>query len=365
MRVLVFDPYVPDDHIRRMGFEPRELDALLADADFVSLHTPLTESTRGLIDAARLAGMKQGAYLVNCARGPLVDQEALLAALDSGHLGGAGIDVYPKEPVNPDDPLPLHPRVVATPHLGASTVEAQTNVAVQVAEEVLSVLAGLPAQFAVNAPTVRAEEAQALKPYMGLATVLGKLATQLADGHLRTAEITYKGDIADRSALGAVTAAAAEGLLEPISEDPVNLVNALLLAKKRGLEIAETRSATPERYTSLVRVSVHTDRGVTSVAGTVSDGRPYVVQIGEYELHLPPTEGYLLVTQHRDRPGMIGMVGTLLGEADINISSMHVGREAPRGLALMLLSVDDPIPAPVVERIRAAANISSIKVIRL
>jgi D-3-phosphoglycerate dehydrogenase len=284
--------------------------------------------------------------------------------MESGHLAGVGLDVYAQEPVSPDDPLPRHPKVVATPHLGASTVEAQSNVAVQVAQEVVAVLSGLPAQFAVNAPSVRAEEAAALRPYMQLATILGKLATQLADGRMRSADVTYRGEIAERD-LTAVTAAAIEGLLEPISDTPVNLVNARLLAQQRGLDISETRSTTPEHYTSLVRVTVHTDRGATSVAGAISDGRPHVVQIGEYDLHLPPTPGYLLVTQHEDRPGIIGKVGTLLGEVDINISSMQVGRQAPRGKALMLLSVDEPIPAEVVERIRGAANIASIKVIKL
>jgi D-3-phosphoglycerate dehydrogenase len=364
MRVLVYDPYVPDDHVRRIGLEPVELDTLLAASEFVSLHVPLTESTRGLLNAERLAQMLPGAFLINCARGGLVDQAALLAALDAGHLGGAGVDVFATEPVASDDPLPRHPKVVATPHLGASTVEAQATVAAQVAEDVLAVLAGRPAQFAVNAPSLRAEEAEALQPYLGLVQMLGKLATQLADGHLRSAEIAYRGEIAERN-VGVLTAAAVRGLLEPISDTPVNLVNARLLAQQRGLEVVETRSSTPTHYTSLVRVTVHTGAGETSVAGVISDGRANVVQIDEYELHLPPTPGYLLVTQHNDRPGMIGLVGTLLGEADINISSMQVGRRAPRGEALMLLSVDEPIPPPVVERIRQAASVASIKVIKL
>ncbi len=364
MRVLVYDPYVPAEHLRHSGFEPAELDDLLAGSDFVSLHVPLTEATRGLIDAKRLATLRRGAFLVNCARGGLVDQQALIEALESGHLAGAGIDVWPREPASPDDPLPRHPRVVATPHLGASTIEAQANVAVQVVQEVLAVLAGLPAQFAVNAPSVRAEEAQRLQPFLELARMLGKVATQLADGHLRFAEVTYRGEVAEDN-LAAVTAAAAQGLLEPVSDTPVTLVNARLLARQRGLEILETRSSKPEHYTSLVRVTLRTDQDATSVAGAISEGKPHVVQIDGYDLHLPPTPGYLLVTQHTDRPGIIGRVGTILGEADINISSMQVGRQAPRGRALMLLSVDEPVPAEVVERIRAQANVGLIKVIKL
>jgi D-3-phosphoglycerate dehydrogenase len=364
MRVLVYDPYVPDEHARHLGLEPTDLEPLLQAADFVSLHVPLTEATRDLLDASRLACMRPTAFLINCARGGLVDEAALLSALDAGHLAGAGIDVYPSEPVSPDDPLPKHPKVVATPHLGASTVEAQVQVAVQVAEEVLAVLQGKPTQFAVNAPSLRAEDAEFLQPYVGLVQMLGKLATQLADGRLRSAEISYRGEIAERN-ITLLTAAAAQGLLEPVSDLPINVVNARLLAQQRGLDITETRSTTPSHYTSLVRVTVHTSSGATSVAGVISDGRANVVQIDEYELHLPPTPGYLLVTQHVDRPGIIGLVGTLLGEADINISSMQVGRRAPRGEALMLLSVDEPVPPAVVDRIRHAANIEAIKVIKL
>jgi D-3-phosphoglycerate dehydrogenase len=364
MRVLVYDPYVPDEHVRRSGFEPLELLQVLQASDFVSLHVPLTEATRGLLNRERLASMQPGSFLINCARGGLVDPQALMEALDSGHLAGAGVDVFDEEPVDPDDPLPRHAKVVATPHLGASTVEAQANVAAQVAEEVLAVLDGRPAQFAVNAPSLRAEEAEVLQPYFGLVQMLGKLATQLADGHVRSAEISYRGAIADHN-VGVLTAAAVGGLLEPISDIPVNLVNARLLAHQRGLEIVETRSSTPTQYTSLVRVVVRTGSGETSVAGVISDGRANVVQIDEYELHLPPTPGYLLVTQHNDRPGMIGLVGTLLGEADINISSMQVGRRAPRGDALMILSVDEPVPTEVVERIRQAVSIRAIKVIKL
>jgi D-3-phosphoglycerate dehydrogenase / 2-oxoglutarate reductase len=199
---------------------------------------------------------------------------------------------------------------------------------------------------------------------VGLVRMLGSLATQLADDRVRSAEISYRGEIAARN-VGVLTAAAVRGLLEPVSDVPVNLVNARLLAQQRGLEVVETRSTTPEQYTSLVRVTVNTRAGATSVAGVSSDARAYVVQIDDYELHLPPTPGYLLVTQHVDRPGIIGLVGTMLGEADINISSMQVGRRAQRGEALMLLSVDEPIPAEVMERMRTAASLSTVKLIKL
>jgi D-3-phosphoglycerate dehydrogenase len=371
MRVLVYDPYVPDEHIRTLGCEPSGLDPLLERANYISLHVPLTDATRGLIDAERLARVQSGACLVNCARGELVDQPALLAALDAGQLSAAAIDVYPEEPVSPDNPLPRHPRVIATPHLGASTVEAQASVAVQVVREVLAVLAGQPPQFAVNAPSIRAEEMPVLGPFMDLALLLGKLATQLVDGTIRSAEIEYRGAVAEENT-SAVTATAVQGLLEPISDVPVNMVNARLLARQRGLEIVERRSTTPEHYTSLVRVTVQApsvfgagSNGDVSVAGAISDGHPAIVQIGDYELHLPAVPGYLLMTRHEDRPGIIGTVGQLLGEADVNISSMQVGRSGPRGHALMLLSVDDPIPPAVVARLRAIHNFAAVKVLKL
>jgi D-3-phosphoglycerate dehydrogenase / 2-oxoglutarate reductase len=203
-----------------------------------------------------------------------------------------------------------------------------------------------------------------LRPYMDLALLLGKLATQLADGAIRAAEIEYRGAIAEENT-SAVTATAVQGLLEPISEISVNLVNARLLARQRGMEIVERRSTTPEQYTSLVRVTVQAGGGAVCVAGAVSDGRPSIVQIGEYELHLPATPGYLLMTRHDDRPGIIGTVGQLLGEADVNISSMQVGRSGPRGDALMLLSVDDPIPPAVVARLRASLNFGAVKLLKL
>ncbi|HEY2595971.1 MAG TPA: phosphoglycerate dehydrogenase, partial [Chloroflexota bacterium] len=232
MRVLVYDPYVPEEHFRHLGLEPAALDALLHAADIVSLHVPLTESTRGIVNEARLACMRPGAFLINCARGELVDEVALLAALDAGRLAGAGIDVYSREPVNADDPLPRHPKVVATPHLGASTVEAQAQVATQIASEVLAALDGRPTQFAVNAPSLRPEDAEFLQPYLRLVEMLGKLATQLADGHVRSAEISYRGEIAERD-VTALSAAAAQGLLAPISDTPLNLVNARLVAQQR------------------------------------------------------------------------------------------------------------------------------------
>ncbi|HYU21044.1 MAG TPA: phosphoglycerate dehydrogenase [Chloroflexota bacterium] len=363
MRVLVHDPYVSAEHARRLEMEPAELDTLLSQADFATVHTPLTEQTRGLLGGAALARMKSTAFLINCARGGVVDEAALLAALDSGRLGGAAIDVFAEEPAT-DNPLARHPRVVATPHLGASTVEAQEAVARQVAEQVLNVLQGKPAQFAVNAPSLAPEVAQLLSPYVDLAGFLGSLAIQLADGRFRAATITCRGELVEHDT-SILTAAAIRGLLAPITSQPVNLVNASLIARSRGLRVSEQRTVDSEPYTSLVEVAVQTERGETLVAGTVMHQQPHVVRIGEFSIDLVPTEGYMLLTRHRDRPGMIGKVGTLLGEADVNISSMQVGRRERRGEAIMLISVDEPVPADLLARLRAIESMDSVRVIQL
>jgi D-3-phosphoglycerate dehydrogenase / 2-oxoglutarate reductase len=363
MRVLVHDPYVSAEHARRLGLEPADLDDLLARADFVTVHTPLTEATRGMLGAHALGRMRPSAYLINCARGGVVDEAALLALLDEGRIAGAALDVFAAEPVG-DSPLARHPRVVATPHLGASTVEAQEAVARQVAEQVLAVLNGKPAQFAVNAPSLAPDAADLLQPYVELAGFLGGLATQLAEGRFRAVTVTYGGELAehDTAILGA---AAVRGLLDPITSERVNLVNARLVARGRGLSISERKTADAAPYTSVLVVAVETESGETVVGGTVVNRRPHIVRIGEFSIDLVPTRGSMLMTRHRDRPGMIGRVGTLLGEADVNISAMQVGREAPRGEALMILSVDDPVAPEVVARLRAIENMTTIRVIEL
>ena len=364
MQVLVYDPYVPDEHAERLGVESASLEALLARSDFVSLHAPLTDATRGIIGAAQLAQMRPEAYLINCARGPLVQSAALLAALEAGTIAGAALDVFAHEPAT-DDPLARHPRVVATPHLGASTVEAQDTVSRQVAEQVLDVLAGRPAQFVVNAPSLPPEQAKVLLPYLALLEILGKICTQLGDGGLTRATIGYWGEVAAYD-VAALTASAIKGLLEPIVETPLTLVNARLEAERRGMEIVEQKSTVAHDYTSLVTVTLdgghHPQR---SVAGAVVEGVPHVVGIDEYGLHFVPSPGYLLVTRHNDRPGVIGLVGTILGQADVNISSMQVGRARPRGRALMLLAVDDPVPPAVANQVRQLENVEQLRVIRL
>jgi D-3-phosphoglycerate dehydrogenase / 2-oxoglutarate reductase len=363
LRVLAYDPYVSADLARRVGVEVSDLRGALEQADFVSLHTPLTEHTRGLIGAEQLGWMKPTAFLINCARGGLVDEAALLAVLEAGWLAGAALDVFEQEPPA-DARLARHPKVVATPHLGASTVEAQVNVARQVAEQVVQVLEGKPAQFAVNAPTLPAEMVDLLEPYVGLAQLLGSLATQLADGQFRAVQVAVRGEVAAHDA-GLLATAVLVGMLRPVSGEPVTFVNARLLARGRGLEVVEQHSGDAEAYTNLVSVEVLTDGGETRLAGTVVHGEPHIVGIDDYRIDLAPTEGYLLMTRHRDQPGMIGQVGTLLGKADVNISAMQVGRRERRGEALMILAVDEAVSQDVLADLRAVANMADVRVIKL
>jgi D-3-phosphoglycerate dehydrogenase len=363
MRVAAYDPYVGADHARKLGVELLELPALLRAADFVSIHTPSTAQTSGLLGAAELALLKPTAYVLNCARGGIIDEAALQAALESGQIAGAALDVYAKEPPG-DLPLLQLDNVVATPHLAASTREAQVNVALEVAEQVIAVLEGRPALYAVNAPFVPPEALATLGPYLRLCETLGHVVTQLNDGQLESVEVTYSGEIAEHDT-AALQATVIRGLLAPISEEPVNFVNAPVIARQRGLLVSERKTTAPENYTNLVTVALRTTRGEHTAAGSVLNGEPHVVGIDGYWVDLVPTGGYVLLSRHVDRPGIVGTVGTLLGEADVNISSMQLGRARPRGEALMALTVDDPIPADVLDRIRAVTDVEQIRVVHL
>ena len=363
MRVLAYDPYVGADHARRLGVEMMELPALLRAADFVSIHTPATAQTSGLLGAAELALMRPTAFLLNCARGGIVDEAALYTALEQRQIAGAALDVYAKEPPG-DHPLLRLDNVVATPHLAASTREAQVNVALEVAEQVIAVLEGRPALYAVNAPFVPPEALATLGPYLRLCETLGHVATQLNDAQLQGIEVTYSGEIAEHDT-AALQATTIRGLLAPISEEPVNLVNAPVIARQRGLLVSERKTTAPENYTNLVTVALRSTRREHVVAGSVMNGEPHVVGIDGYWVDLVPTGGYVLLSRHVDRPGIVGKIGTLLGEADVNISSMQLGRDRPRGQALMAMTVDDPIAADLLERIRGVTDVEEIRVVRL
>lgn len=357
MEVVAFDPYVSAERAAQMQVRMVSLDELLATSDFISLHTPLTPETRKLLGPQEFSKMKRGARLINTARGALLDEDALLTALETGHLAGAALDVFESEP--PQNPrLLTNPRLVLTPHLGGSTEEAATRVSLETAGEVLAVLEGRPARFAVNAPLVSPSLASFLRPYLDLAERLGRFYIQWVGGPLDDIEIEYAGSFAGEDT-SALTAAVIKGLLEPIHEARVNLVNAALVAQMHGLRYAERKTQARLRYDNVISV-----KGVRRVAGAILHDEPHIIQLDGYAVDFIP-QGYLLLTRHRDRPGMIGKVGTLLGNADVNIASMQVARDAPRGEAIMVLNLDDPVPPEVIKQLQQVTDIQWSKVLHL
>ncbi len=357
MRVVAFDPYVAPERARQLQIQLASFDDLLASSDFISLHAPLTRETKTLLGPDEFARMKPGARLVNAARGALVDEASLLQALDSGRLAGAALDVFTQEP--PDNALLLdHPRVVLTPHIGGSTEESRERVAVEIADQVLAVLQGQPARFAVNAPLVSKGLEPHLPPFIELAERLGRFYLQWVGGPLEAIEIEYAGRLAAEET-AVLTAAVIKGLLEPIHEDRVNMINAMRVAQMHGLKISERKTQAAARFEDLVVL-----RGKRRVAGTVLQEQPHIVQLDGYWVDFVPA-GHLLLLRHRDRPGMIGKIGTLLGSADINIAAMQVARDAPRGEAIMVLSLDDAIPPATFETLRQVPDIEWAKALQI
>ena len=364
MQVYAYDPFVSHDQARLLGIELVELDDIFKESDFICLHTPLTEATRGLVNDERIALMKPTARILNAARGELVDEDALFRAVEEGRIAGAAIDVFSQEPPPSDNPLLQSGKIIVTPHLGASTEEAQAEVAREVAEQVISVLQGQSARYTVNAPFVLPESQAILAPYIEAASCAGKLASQLADGQLSVINLRYEGEIAAYDT-NILKAACLMGILGPISEDRVNLVNADLLASQRELRITEQKAPANEQYSSIVTVEMETSSGRTSVSAAYIRGETHIVRVDDYWIDIVATGGYMMFTDHEDRPGMIGAVGTITGKHDINIGFMEVGRLEPRGRATMILGLDDPMPEPVLNEIRALTNVYHVRVVQL
>ncbi|HYM14323.1 MAG TPA: phosphoglycerate dehydrogenase [Dehalococcoidia bacterium] len=362
MTVVAHDPFVSPERAAILGVElAASLDDVLARADFLSLHTVLTAQTRHLIGAPELAKMRASARLINTARGDLVDVDALVAAIGNGQIAGAALDVFPQEPPDMDSAVLHNEKIIVTPHLGASTAEAQERVAVDVAAQVLAILRGEPAQYAVNAPMIAVETMLVIAPYIAVAEKVATLATQLAAGQMGNIEIEYLGEIAQHDTT-ALRAAVIKGLVAPISEENVTIVNAGLIAENRGMKVSERKGPGEDVYANLVRVHIHTTAGDTDVAGTVGHDGPHIVAINGLWVDIPPGAAWLLLCENQDRPGMIGAVGTFLGEHDINISFMRVGRTAVRGRALMAVGLDDPITPEQVELLVRTPNILSAHV---
>lgn len=363
MRVVAHDPFVPEERARTLGVELVPLQQLLRESDFLTVHTTLSESTRRLIGEAELREMKPTARLINTARGGIVDEKALESALSEGRLAGAALDVFETEPLT-SHPLFGNERVVVTPHLGASTTEAQERVSQDVAEQIIAVLKGEPAQYAVNAPLISPETYTYLAPYIPVAFKTGSLAVQLCQGQMEKIEIDYCGEITQHD-LTPLKAAMVGGLLAPISEEHVNVVNVDIIAARRGMRISEKRGPTHELYANLITATITTTAGETKVSGILAHDGPHVVLIDDFWVDVPPGEGYLLVCENRDRPGMIGAIGTLLGQFDVNISFMNVGRHEKRGTALMVLTLDEGVTAEQLDEVRKVPDIFSAKLVRL
>ncbi|CAA9490343.1 MAG: D-3-phosphoglycerate dehydrogenase [uncultured Sphingomonadaceae bacterium] len=361
MRVIAYDPFLTPDRALAMGVEKVGLDDLLARADFITLHTPLTDQTRGILGRENLAKTKKGVRIINCARGGLVDEAALKDALDGGHVAGAALDVFAEEPATAST-LFGTPGFISTPHLGASTTEAQVNVAIQVAEQMAEYLTTGGVTNALNMPSLSAEEAPRLKPYMALAEKLGGLVGQLQGGGVSTVSVETEGAAAQLNAKP-ITGAVLAGLMR-VHSDAVNMVNAPYLAREHGLDVREVRHDREGDYHTLIRVAAGTPEGERSVAGTLfGQGAPRLVELYGIKIEADLT-GHMLFVINEDAPGFIGRLGTTLGEAGVNIGTFHLGRRDAGGEAVLLLSVDGAVPGELLHRVSRLPGVKRAKALR-
>lgn len=363
MKILAFDPYLSLDKVRTLKIEPVALKELLKRSDYISVHTPLTKETKHLISDKEINLMKKGVRVINCARGGIIDEKALIMGLKSGKVAGCALDVYEKEPPL-ESPLLKLDNVVVTPHLGASTEEAQVNVAIDIAKQMCDGLLGRRMKNAVNAPSLAPEVAQILAPYVTLAERIGSLQSQLTEGHISRLKIEYRGDIGSYDS-APITVACVKGMLQPFMGETVNYVNACVLAKERGIAIEETKTERIENFANLISVEIKTEKGKLAIWGTVfAKGDLRIVKIGKYFVEAHPA-GYMLVVKNRDLPGVVGQIGTILGQNKINIAAMSFGREKSSGQAVSVLNVDSAIPQKVLEKIKKSKNIFDAKLIKL
>jgi D-3-phosphoglycerate dehydrogenase len=361
MTVIGYDPFVTAEQAALHGVTLVELDAIIEQSDVITVHVPLNKATRDIIGAKQIARMKPGVMLVNVARGGVYNEADVAQALTDGKLAGAAFDVYDPEPPV-DSPILTAPHTILTPHLGALTAEAQLRVAEEACEQVIDVLAGRSARYAVNAPLLTPETARAITPYLPLTVTLGRIAAQYFRAAIKTLTVDVSGDLADHD-VSQLTAAALRGVLENAGTDRVNLINAGLLAKNRGMTVNERKTSDAGTFASLVTLTLEGDAGKAVVAGTIANGEPRLVRIDDNWLDMAPTP-LMVVTRHQDKPGTMGRIGLMLGEADVNISAMHLARTAPRQDALMLLAVDDEVPDAVAAAIRNNPAVLDVWVIR-
>jgi D-3-phosphoglycerate dehydrogenase len=365
MRVIASDPYLTEEQVSELGARLVGMAELLHRSDVITVHTPLTAQTRGLIGRAQLEAVRPGAFVLNVARGGIVDESALADALRSGQVAGAAVDVFSSEPMAADNPLREAPNLVLTPHLGASTSEAQDRVGLEMAEQVLLALTGVTPPYAVNAPSMAPETAPKLRPYVELGRRLALLARQLAPGAFDAVSLTYAGEIAAGECAPIRTAAVA-GILEAVTDQRVNAVNADLIARERDLTVREERTGASEPWASLVELAVG-EAGATPtlvLAGSTAHGRPHLARVNGFEIDAE-LAGSMVVTRHRDQPGIVGAVGTIIADAGINISSLELSRLSEHGEAMMFVSVDDAVGGAVVESLRAVDGILDARMVEL
>ncbi|MFT7575566.1 MAG: D-3-phosphoglycerate dehydrogenase [Alphaproteobacteria bacterium] len=355
MKVIAFDPFLSPERAVEIGVEKVDLETLLARAEFITLHTPLTDKTRNVLSREALAQTKPGVRIINCARGGLVDEEALADAIKAGHVGGAALDVFETEPAS-DSVLFGLDNVICTPHLGAATSEAQENVAIQVAEQMSDYLLSGAISNAINFPSITAEEAPKLKPFIKLAEQLGSFAGQLTETGITKIKLEYAGEIADLN-VKALTSAALAGLLRPMLSESVNMVSAPTLVRDRGINIEEVRRGEEGAYQTYMRLTLVTERQERSVAGTVfSNGNPRIIQVKGINMEAELTEHMLYITNN-DKPGFIGSLGQVLGESGVNIATLNLGRDGPGGDAICLVSIDGAITPAIIDKVNQLPNV--------
>jgi D-3-phosphoglycerate dehydrogenase len=363
MKVLAYDPYLTEEKAKEIEVTLVALEALFKDSDYITVHTPLIDETRHLISGEAFSKMKQGVRIINCARGGIVDEAALLEAIKAQKVAGAALDVFEKEPPA-GNPLIALDNVIATPHLGASTEEAQVNVAIEVAHQVADALLGRGIRNAVNMPSLEPEEYRMLEPYIRLVEKMGLLLAQILESPCKTINIKYSGQIVAHN-LFPLTSAFLKGLLAPILGETVNYINAAVIAKERGVVVEEIKTSEVEDFTNLISVEAVTQQGKKSVAGTLfTNVDPRIVKIGEFNVDVVP-QGVMVVIYNIDKPGIVGEIGNIMGENHINIAGMTFGRVTPGGNAITVLNVDSDVPASVLARIKKAKNIVDVKVIKL
>ena len=374
VELIAYNPFVSEAETRRLGVEPVSLDELVRRSDYITVHTPLNNETRGLIGAAQFAEMKDGVRIVNVARGGIIDEQALADAVRSGKVGGYAVDVFTKEPPEPENPLlaaDVTANSVLTPHLGASSEEAQIKVAIDVCEQIVDVLAGRPARTAVNLPAMSEADMQAVAPYLKLAEKIGSLHMQLARNSaeagttrpVESVEVLFNGDFGGVPT-SPITRAVLRGLMTPGNSEGVNMVNAPFLAEAKGIKVVEAVRPATQDHTCLLTVVAHLPGGTRTLCGTVYDGEAHIVHLDGYHVDIIPT-GSMIITQHNDAPGIVGKVGTLLGTNHVNIAGMNLGREAAGGRAVMVLLIDEPISPELLQEIRSIAGMEAAQLVTL